>query len=393
MRLLQMFKTIRLYFMALIVQRVVRWISFIRPLQENKFFCMSMNGNNYGDNIKCISDYINKRHSNPIIIWAFGANMKEKPSEIKYVDLFSLDYYYHIYSSKYVITNFAFDFRYVIKKKEQLFLQTWHGTALKQIGYDMYKNEKQGVLYRWFGVDRIKYTVDNTDLWISGSSFMSKIFKERFDNKKQIYETGTPRNDVFFRDNAGIVDNFKLSYGIDKSKKILLYAPTFRVANSFSHYNVDLKKIKVYWESKFGGEYVILIRLHPSMLKNEEEFSKLFPYDTINVSSYPDMQEVLAATDLLVTDYSSSMFDFMYKKKPVILYVPDRKTYSRGFYFDIDELPFIVVNDNSELLSKLSQFDEKGYISKLDSFLNQIGSAEYGDATEKVYNLLVDTKR
>ena len=117
-------------------------------------------------------------------------------------------------------------------------------------------------------------------------------------------------------------------------------------------------------------------------------FVAMFPQSTNNVSSYPDMIDLLCSADVLVTDYSSCMFDYMYSYKPIILYVPDRSTYDRGFYLDIDKLPFVVINSNKEIENKVSSFNNELYIEKINEFLLNIGSKESGNATECLYDLL-----
>ena len=376
-------------FMAAIVQSIIKATVSLFPLKKNKYFCISMNGLNYGDNIKCMSDYIEINNSNSQIVWGFDANyFKSVDCRYKKVKTFSFMYYFHILTSKYIICNFAMDFRFLRKRKGQIFLQTWHGTALKRIGYDMYKSEKQDIFYRWFKVDRIKDTTNNADIWLSGSKFMTGVFRKSFRYTKEISEIGTPRNDIFFQNRPDVIKKIRDMYNIG-DKKILLYAPTFRQDFGFTYYDVDLNAICSYWEQKMGKQYVVMVRLHPNMLRKKDELSLKTSRDIINVSTYPDMQELLYATDVLVTDYSSSMFDYMYLRRPVIMYVPDYNIYNRGFYMDIHNLPFIIIKNNEEIESKLSHFDEIKYIEKLNGFISNIGSVENGNATTKCYELLM----
>ena len=100
------------------------------------------------------------------------------------------------------------------------------------------------------------------------------------------------------------------------------------------------------------------------------------------------MQELLYSADLLITDYSSSMFDFMYSYKPVLLYIPDKELYDRGFYINIEDLPFIVSYNNNEIANNLALFDSQNYSIKIQSFLRVIGDVESGKAAEKTYHLL-----
>ena len=372
------------------LQPVIRCVVSFSPLKKNKFFCISMSGNSYGDNVKCLSDYISSNFPNAQIVWAFSKNyLNEVECEHKKVVISSVSYFYHILTSKYVISNFAMDFRTFSKKRKgQVCLQTWHGTTLKKIGYDMYKTDNN-IAYSLFGIDRIKNMNIITDYFISGSSYMTRIFRERFKYTGKIYEIGTPRNDIFFTENADIVEKVKQKYGIG-NKKIILYAPTFRKGGLFTYYDINLSLVKQTLEEKMKCSYVVLVRLHPNIATKSEAFVKLFECETIDVSNYPDMQELLCATDVLITDYSSSMFDFMYTYKPVIMYVPDRQTYNRGFYLDIDKLPFIIINNNNEIMKAISGYDADKYHTGVDAFLIEIGSVEDGNATKRAYNLLME---
>lgn len=381
---------IKNFLTASVGQSLLKCILSLTPLKKNKFFCISMNGNNYGDSVKVLSDYIELKNPESEIVWGFSPSIIDKiKCNNKKVQIFTLKYYYHILTSKYVLSNFAMDFFFLRKRKKQVYLETWHGTPLKKIGYDMYKTEKQGILYRWFKVDRIKNMSEMTDILLSGSEFMSNIFRDKFLYDKKIFEVGTPRNDLFFKNNNEIATRIKNLYGIGSEMKIILYAPTFRQDGGLEYYNINLGEIKSFLERKFGGNYVVLLRLHPNQLDREKEFSELFDIPTFNVTSYPDMQELLYITDVLVTDYSSSMFDFMNLKRPIIMYVPDRNTYSRGFYFDIDTLPAVIINNNDEITTKLNDYNWNGFTGDIDSFLELIGNKEYGYATEKAYDLLI----
>ncbi|NLE03910.1 MAG: hypothetical protein GX638_03775, partial [Crenarchaeota archaeon] len=106
----------------------------------------------------------------------------------------------------------------------------------------------------------------------------------------------------------------------------------------------------------------------------------------INASSWPDMQELLAASDMLITDYSNVMFEFSLQKKPVFLYAVDINTYKeeRDFYFDLEKLPYPTAQNNYELNELIKQYDQKRYEEKLLSFMQSIGIKETGFASQKV---------
>lgn len=377
------FKAIGPYLLFLLT----RWLF---PIKKEKFFFMSMGGDSYGDSVRCISDYVKENNPNAEVIWAFSDyyyNIVD--CDCRKAKLYSFHYYYHIVTSKYITTNFSCKKMMLIKRKHQVKLQTWHGTALKRIGDDakISDHSKFALLFR---PDTLGIEAKRTDIFISGSSFMTDVYHRALKYLKNIYETGMPRNDIFFHSRPDITKKIRENYGIEENKGVILYAPTFRPDGKFTYYDVDLKTIKNSFQEKTGKEYVIYVRLHSGLLNKFKEISKFFPEGIVNATLYPDMQELLYGTDVLVTDYSSSMFDFMYTYRPVIMYTPDRDLYNRGFYFDIDTLPFIIINNNSEISSSLNSFNADEYRFAINKFLERIGSVDNGNSTEAVYKLMTN---
>lgn len=366
----------------------MRFIVMFIPIKKNKYFCISMNGNSYGDNVKPISDAVKNTKQDVEIIWAFTKDFDSRFINEKKVQLFSLNYYYHILTSKYILNNGSLGIMHLIKRKGQVCVNTWHGTALKKIGVDIFSTQKQGFLYKYFKFNYVAYNSKITDVFLSGSHFMTDIIRKKLLYKKDIYEIGTPRNDIFFKKHDDISNKVHEYFKIPECKKIILYAPTFRVDKSFAWYDVDLKKIKEEIVYKCGGDYVVMVRLHPSLIYKEHAFFSLFSNDIINASLYPDMQELLYSVDVLITDYSSSMFDFMYTGRMIILYVPDREIYNRGYYLNIDSLPFLILNNNSEIHKKIVNFDMKIYGNNIQMFIKSIGSVEDGNASISLLKIL-----
>lgn len=363
------------------------------PLKKRKFFCVSMTGNNYGDNIKALSDYIQTNLSHSKVVWAFTDSYYEKATcSCKKVKLYTFQYYFEILTSKYVLSNCTFNHKMLMKRKGQIYLQTWHGTTLKKIGHDISRDENKSLPKRiegFLGLDPIGYDNSLIDVFVSGSKYMSQIYRDTFWYKGELSEVGTPRNDIFFQEHPEVIEKVKKEYGISADTGIILYAPTFRTDSLFECYDIDLDGLKKAWEHKTGKQYKVLVRLHPILLSNNKLFSKLIGNSVINASYYPDMQELLYSTDLLITDYSSSMFDFMYTYRPVVIYAKDRKEYVRGMYFELEELPFILVNDNEEIMEKIESYDARSYTQEINQFMNRIGSVETGNATKNTVKLLL----
>lgn len=365
---------------------VVRFITLFSPIESKKIFFVSMNGNSYGDNMKCMSDYISNRCPQYEIVWAFSPQFFSLAQcQHKSVVINSFSFYYHIHTSKYIFHNVGFHYSQFWKRKGQIVVNTWHGTALKRIGTDVYSKQHNMLKKKWNSLHTF-YNAELTDIFVSGSHFMSNIYREKLLYKKKIYEFGTPRNDIFFSNRPDVKYKIQTIYGINE--KIILYAPTFRSDLTSTYYDIDLKKIKDVIEKMTGQKYCIMVRLHPKFVGNDTTFKKVFSDGMIDASSYPDMQDLLYVSDILITDYSSSMFDFMYTKRMVILYTPDKVTYDRGFYFTLNELPFVMINNNEEIENVLSKYNADIYRCQIDSFIKAIGSVEDGHATERLYSFL-----
>lgn len=347
-----------------------------------------MSGNSYGDSIKCLSDYLAVHHPDVEIVWAFSSGFfKAADCPHKSVQLYSFRYYFHILTSKYILSNARLNQRMLHKRKGQVYLQTWHGTALKKLGTDI--DKKRSAWKELLRPSVFKHDVSHTDIMISGSTFMSGVFRDKFLFKGELWETGMPRNDIFFHDHPEIVEHVRQEYGIADEAQIILYAPTFRNDRQFTYYDFDYQTFCELWQRRTGKPCVFMVRLHPILLYKSAELGRLFGKEVINVSAYPDMQELLYTADVLVTDYSSSMFDIMLMHKPVVLYTPDADTYSNGFYFRPEELPFIQIDNNSEMEEKLQQFNNNNYQKQTSAFLARIGNKETGKATQSIIELLL----
>lgn len=236
-------------------------------------------------------------------------------------------------------------------------------------------------------IEEAKADSKRTDLIISGCDFSTRIFQNSFWYDGPVLNTGTPRCDIFF---SGRQEDAKQKvYGllnIDKRKHIILYAPTFRNDKSANLHGLDFKQIKTALKHKTGTEWEVLYRFHPNIINSQQQTD-----DGIDVSRYPDMQELLAAAHILITDYSSCMFDMAIAHKPCVLFAPDINTYlkmERGLYFDPEILPFPIASDNNRLIRILSEFNKESYTSDINKFLKSIGSYEDGNACHKIIKYL-----
>jgi CDP-glycerol glycerophosphotransferase len=274
-------------------------------------------------------------------------------------------------------------------------VNTWHGGgAYKKVGFANYNSEKERKY--WRSKMRMKFgdtTGKNVTWFISSCKAFSDVMHESYRIAYNKYlSVGMPRNDIFFRANTDLIISLKNKLNISMNTGIVLYAPTHRsnvnhsldVMNCAINYlNIDM--IINILKERFKKEFVCLFRGHPGFL------SKLQCSGTINVSSYNDMQELLLIADVLITDYSSSIWDFSLTKKPCFLFTPDLDLYlshDRGFYTPIEEWPYPFARTNEELCNNIMNFDQLKHEAKIKKHHEDLGSYEQGTATSKVTELL-----
>lgn len=351
------------------------------PIKNNKIFLYSYYGSQYGCSPKYISEYLVENCTDKYdVVWAFNdIKSKEDIKGIRKVKVMSLKYFYELCTSKVIITNFRTTEMFK-KRKNQYYIQTWHSSLrLKQIEKDAEDTLPPNY------VEMSKKDSKKLDLLMSGCKFSTNIFKRAFWYDGEIFEQGTPRNDILFGEKNDLKKIVKDRLNIDNDKKIILYAPTFRKNNDLSVYNINYKKTLSSLKEKFGGEWVFLVKLHPHLISKSKEL--VYGDDVMDVTSYDDIQELLSVADVLISDYSSLMFDFGLTKRPCFLYVPDLDEYiksDRKLYFNINELPFIPVKSNDELANEITNFDSIKYEEALERFFDKTGSFEEGKCCEKL---------
>lgn len=353
----------------------------IFKIRNNKIVICNYFGKGYGDNGKYIAEEIIKQGLKYDLVWLLREEligMVEFPAEVRVVKYGSIKGLYELSTAKVWIDN-SRKFFYPIKRKDQYYIQTWHGgIALKKI-----EKDAANVLSKDY-INAAKIDSKMADLFISNSEFCTNMYKNAFWYDKEIYEIGSPRCDILFSNQLPNKKKVRNYYKINKEEKILLYAPTFRNNQSTDIYSIDYNSLLRILEEKFKSKWVILVRLHPN-ISSESNFMK-YSTNIINASEYDDMYELLSASDILITDYSSTMFEFSFMKKPVFLYTPDIEDYKRdrNFYFKIENLPYKIAKSDNELQYTIKNFDENEYLKKLSLFLEQLNLFEKGQASKKL---------
>lgn len=343
-----------------------------QPIQKNKIILWSDNFKTFGCSPKYIALYLAKHFPGKYdLVWVLEQERpvpQGLPEGVRVVRYFSMEYLKEIATAKVIICNHRTSkYHYFKKRKGQFYIQTWHSSLrLKKIEGDA---PSLGESY----VNLAKADSQKIDLLLSGCRFSSAIFKRAFWYEGELFEHGTPRCDGFFGSNEAVKQKVFDFYGIPAGKKLALYAPTFRKDKKVDVYGMDFAMLG----KTLGADWVLGCRLHPNLNADVNDDH------CISMSKYPDMQELLAACDLLITDYSSSMFDMAVAGKKCALYLPDLKQYTaneRGLYFDIEKLPFPKGETMEQLCLQLADF--QGYEKRCAAFLKDIGSFETGHAAE-----------
>lgn len=358
-----------------------------KPVQRNKIFFDSFDGKGYGCNPKYIAQYLLEMHCDLDLVWdVVDGDDTELPTEINKVVRFSYEYYLAEYTSGIIISNCSIDSDlYRCKRKEQYLIQTWHGSgSYKKAGADMFEGDKNAI-------EELRKSYSIVDLCVSNTAGNTQMFRQAFFYKGEIAEYGSPRVDIIFH-NEGVGEKIRKRLKIPKNKKILLYAPTFRdtVDDSFSYYDLDMERILEQLAKRFGGEYVLIYRFHQKLYQYGEG-KNYYPYGK-NITMYHDVMEFLVASDVLITDYSSIMWDFGLQRRPIFLYQNDAKQYTddRGFYKPISTWPYPIAHTQEELLENIQKFDEQDYLNKLEAFIAADPSYDDGHATERVVARMMD---
>ncbi|MBD5456792.1 MAG: DUF115 domain-containing protein [Lachnospiraceae bacterium] len=332
-------------------------------------------------------------------VWAFKEPDKYKFLENNFrtvvVKSNSKQYYKYCASAKYVITNFVL-MLWITLKKEQVYIQTWHGKPIKRIGYGMLFDTN---IRKSLNEYRRQYAAEGKKITklLSPCAFFSPIMGEAFHfpelRKNDIIETGYPRNDALFRYTEERVSCIKRELGIKPDKKVILYAPTWR--SQLSEYlekehldislevsnSINFTKLK----EQLGEEYVILFRAHHMDAKKVDVSA--YEDFIIDVTDYENVNDLYIISNLMISDYSGTIFDFALLRRPMIFYMFDRELYVKmqGVYINFNELPGIIIEKEEDLVSAIrKQFAEFVCDEKYEDFLQKYCLCDDGRAGQRV---------
>lgn len=310
-------------------------------------------------------------------------------TNVKLVKYNSREYYKYIAKAKYIFTNSRIS-KYVDLKKEQIYVQCWHGTPLKRIGADIIATGRNGSENIQDTIKSYLHEGKRISYFVSPSKYASEKFITSFclgilSKQNAIAEVGYPRNDFLVNATENDINKLKSKYNIDKSKKTILYAPTWRDKeySSKDGYTYTLAFDIENMYKRLGNEYQILLRGH-YFIKQAIDFKQTNDF-IVDVSNIDDINELYLISDMLITDYSSVFFDYAILKKPVIFYMYDKKEYEndiRGFYLDLNELCGEIVETEKDLIENI--LNPKFDIDKHNKFIEKFCYLDDGDAGERL---------
>lgn len=364
------------------------------PIQDDLIVFCSFQGD-YTDNPKYIAEELIRRNTGCELIWIgrkYSADHPEAfPKEFSHVyEWWTINAFYALAKAKVLVVNSVELFKRPYPKKEgQIIIETWHGSlGIKR--FDKQVNSGKA----W--VKAAELTGDICDYLVSNSAFETNIYRNTFWPNQEVWEVGHPRNDCIINCTEKLRADarqriFCFAKREDHLERLFLYAPTFRDNKQFKCYNLDAEMIKDALEERFGGTWVGVYRYHPTVRRLAVKRAQISK-DIIDLTDYPDMQDLLLAADVGITDYSSWIYDYMLTRRPGFIFATDIELYNteRGFCYPLETTPFPIAVNNEEMAENIRSFDNENYQYKLQLFLEEKGCVEHGYASERVVDKILE---
>lgn len=371
----------------------------LAPIDEKLVYFQTFSGRGYSDSPKAIFEYMKSapEYKDYRFVWSFREPEKYleiADSRTAIVKFRSKADNIAMRTAKYWITNYRMlDHQH--PRKNQVYVQCWHGTPLKRLGYDLSASDNSMNSIQEI---REKYRTDAEKFKyiLSPSPFATEKFATAWNlvetkQTDKLIEEGYPRNDRLINYQPDERTKIRKELGVD-DKKVILYAPTWRDNQHSSgegytyKTEVDFDKLK----KKLGDEYIILFRAH-YLVANSFDFDKYKDF-VVDVSDYADINDLYIAADLLITDYSSVFFDYANLHKPMIFYMYDLQEYAnelRGFYITLDELPGPIVENEEDLVSSINASKDWTMDDKYKKFNEKYNPKDDGKASERVVRRII----
>ena len=439
----KVFKKLRNYIDKLISIPFIRLMSARTPVDPNKIIFITFRGE-YDCNAKWIAEEIKDRGLPYTVVWTIRPKVPIDDIPETFIKTYreSFDFYKHLSSAKIIVDNgiSTANVRYK-KKKNQVLIQTWHGSiGIKKFSKETNKDKK------WVAFATAEGTM--TDYCLSNSTFEDAVYTDTFWTNSTILTIGHARNDVLCQgncernlaikdkvytklglytrieeakkkkvqeiksiletrktmpwlhchtgsiweeidlsDNALVAEQLKQDLAACEDLRICLYAPTFRDDGDMRPYKLDYDKLKAALTARFGGTWIILTRFHWRLRKKKPKF----PAGVINAGDYSDIQELLICTDVGITDYSSWICDYLLTKRPGFLYATDMTEFeqkNREFFYPLTSMPYPLATDNDQLIDQILNFKDDHFEEACNAFLADKGCIDDGHASERIVDAI-----
>ncbi|MBR5178584.1 MAG: bifunctional glycosyltransferase family 2 protein/CDP-glycerol:glycerophosphate glycerophosphotransferase [Lachnospiraceae bacterium] len=366
-----------------------------KPVSEDVIMFEAFFGKGYSDSPKYIYEHIAKNYPGKYkYVWVMDKKY-DLPYGGEIVERFGRKYMYYLATAKYFVFNVRQP-QWFKHRDGQTFFETWHGTPLKRLAFDIEDVFGASPNYK----KQIYKQSRGWDYLLSPNRFSTDCFESCFQyDRGKIVEYGYPRNDILhLEEGKEVAKKVKEKLGIAPDKKLVLYAPTWRDDECYGHgqYKFDLKLDLDLMQKELGDGYVVLLRTH-YFIADAVDTTK-YGIFVVNVCRYDDIAELYLISDILITDYSSVFFDYAGLKRPMLFYTYDLEKYRdilHGFYMNMeDEVPGPMLFTTAEIVDAIKNIDEvqKKYAAKYDAFYEKYCSLEDGHAAERCVKKLLTSK-
>ncbi len=362
-----------------------------RPLRDLAVF-ESYGGLQYSCNPRAIYTELRRRAPSLECAWVTKDGQFTVPAGSKQLVAGSREHYEVMAQARYVVTNDLLP-RWYRKRAGQFYLQTWHGTPLKRIGLDIEPPRLPSMVAY---LERQNEDTPKWDLLLAPNAFSTPIFRSAFAFDGEIVETGYPRNDILrHAERDARATEVRRRLGIPERKRVVLYAPTWRddAFQQGGRYRFDLQLDLDATAKALSGDHVILLRTHFNVRDPLAESSA--DSGLLDVTCYPDIADLYLISDVLMTDYSSAMFDFAVTGRPMLFFTYDLERYRdqlRGFYFDFEaDAPGPLLTTTAGVIDALREIDQvaASHRSAYDAFTSKFCALDDGHAAARVVDRLL----
>lgn len=375
---------------------LVRGLSRFRPIKGDKIVFTSFHGRGFGDHQKAIVLELIRRGFTGEIVWLSDEPERVRPivpPEVRVASMKPFSAIRELSTARVWCDSQGLN-KFIVwglgKRPGQTYIQTYHGSlGIKRVGADL---PTDGSVQLWVKI--MRRDAEMIDELISNATWESEtVYRNRFFGYGTIRLFGHPRNDVLFGPTTETHTRVCSGLALKGGERLVLVAQTWRNGHDLSPYLRNCSELRAACERRFGGSWRVLVRFHPNLIPYVRDLD--LGDGVVDATRYPDMQDLLVVSDVLVSDYSSCMFDFMLTRRPVFVYATDRAKYEhdRGFYYPLSATPFPIATTEAELAEKIAAFDETAYRAGVEAFLEEKGCVEDGHATERVVDLIEERTR